>query len=77
MSEQAEIFLSTKSRQLKSNDFDNEAAFNTFLSDKSLQSGSFLHAGTPYIVRPSGSEKPTHLMQQCRQLLWLVLIQLQ
>ncbi|GAD03600.1 hypothetical protein [Agarivorans albus] len=68
MSEQAEIFLSTKSRQLKSNDFENEAAFNAFLNDNSLQSGSFLHAGTPYIVRPSGSEKPTNLMQQCRQL---------
>ncbi|UPW19362.1 hypothetical protein M0C34_03535 [Agarivorans sp. TSD2052] len=68
MSEPAEIFLSTKNRQLKSRDFSNEAEFNAFLSDNSLQAGSILHAGAPYIVRSSQSSKPTNLMQQCRQL---------
>ncbi|MGY5450586.1 hypothetical protein ACVFI8_06525 [Agarivorans sp. MS3-6] len=68
MSEPAEIFLSTKNRQLKSRDFSNEAEFNAFLSDNSLQAGSILHAGSPYIVRSSQSSKPTNLMQQCRQL---------
>ncbi|WP_432468393.1 hypothetical protein [Agarivorans sp. Z349TD_8] len=68
MSEQAEIYLSTRSRQLKPADFASEAEFNTFLNDNSLQSGGFLHAGTPYIVRSSGSSTPTNSMQQCRQL---------
>ncbi|WP_432468395.1 hypothetical protein [Agarivorans sp. Z349TD_8] len=68
MSEQAEIFLSTKSRQVKLNDVAHEAEFNAFLSDNALQAGSILHASSPYIVRSSGSSAPSDLMQQCRQL---------